>query len=95
MRLLQGGEILGRNVQIGGSNFSMTIDPNPIQPIVDSGKAGLQLILGRSEPHLTLCATPVAIQRLSDIGKSKEGISAHVDGLDIFLQIDVRTDSRP
>ena len=35
-----------------------------------------------------------AIQKLKDMGKSRDGLSAHIGGIDVFLQVDVRKDSR-
>ncbi len=89
------GEALEKKTRIGQSDFVMVIDPNPQQFYDDFKERPLKLILDRAESCLMLCTTMEEIKKLSDMGKSRDGLSAHISGLDVFLQVDVRNDSRP
>ncbi|TAH37521.1 MAG: hypothetical protein EYC62_01150 [Alphaproteobacteria bacterium] len=88
------GVALEKKVLIGQSNFVMAIDPNP-QNSEDLGEGSFKLTLDITEQRLMLRTTMKEIQKLSNMGKSREGLSAHVAGLDVFLQVDVRKDNRP
>jgi hypothetical protein len=89
------GEALEKKTRIGQSDFVMVIDPNPQQFYDDFKERPLKLILDRAESCLMLCTTMEEIKKLSDMGKSRDGLSAHISGLDVLLQVDVRNDSRP
>jgi hypothetical protein len=88
------GSALEQEILIGGNNFVMSIDPNPQEYFEDFKEVPLKLILDRSESCLMLCTTMDEIEKLSDMGKSRDGLSAHTGNLDIFLQVDIRKDSR-
>ena len=90
LNVLLGGQILEKIVPIAANDFAMVIDP--------AGKNDdipLKLILDRDESCLMLCTSPEQIQKLAAMGKSREGLSCHWNGIDIELQVDVRADSRP
>jgi hypothetical protein len=95
MKHLLTGSALEKKILIGQSDFVMVIDPNPHEYFEDFKEAPLKLILDRAESCLMLCTTIDEIRKLSEIGRSREGLSAHIGGIDVFLQVDVRKDSRP
>ena len=90
LNVLLGGQILEKIVPIAANDFAMVIDP--------AGKNDdipLKLILDRDESCLMLCTSLKQIQKLATMGKSREGLSCHWNGIDIELQVDIRADSRP
>lgn len=87
MNLLATGKLLEKTVSIGADRFVMRINPQ-------SGH-DLRIVMDRERLSLTLCTTKEQIKKLVGMGKSKEGLSVHVNGLDVFLQVDLRADSRP
>lgn len=95
LNILSTGQSIEKTVPIGGNDFAMVIDPDPTEYFADFEKAPLKLILDRDESCLMLCTSKDQIQRLVDMGRSKEGLRAHVKGLDVFLQVDLKADSRP
>ncbi len=95
MKGLLSGSVIEEKVIIGRTHFSMVIDPDPHEFYEDFNTAPLKLILDKAESCLMLCTTPEEIRKLSDMGKNAKGLFAHVDGIDIILQVDVRSDSRP
>lgn len=92
---LMNGHALEQKTLIGSSEFVMVIDPEPQEFFEDFREKPLKLILDRSESCLMLCTTIEEIQKLNDMGKSRDGLSAHIGGIDVFLQVDLRQDSRP
>ena len=82
-------------ISVRGTDFAMVIDPDPAEYFKDFKEAPLKLILDKDESCLMLCTSKDQIQKLIDIGRSKEGLCARVNGLDVFLQVDLRADSRP
>lgn len=95
MNDLLAGHTLEKKIPIGQSTFSMRIDPNAGDRFEDLKEAPLKLVLDGAESCLMLCVTPEEIQKLSDMGRSREGLSVHADGLDVYLQVDLKADSRP
>ena len=87
LNILNTGQSIENNVPIGGNDFAMIIDPNPAEYFEDFEKAPLKLILDRDESCLMLCTSKAQIQELVDMGRNKEGLCAHVKGLDVFLQV--------
>ncbi len=94
LKILLSGTALEKKVMIGHNAFTMAVDPLPHESFDDAQEKPLKLILDRKESCLLLCTSMDDIQKLSDMGKSRDGLSAHIDGLDVFLQVDVRKDSR-
>jgi len=92
---LLAGSVIEEKIVIGKTHFSMVIDPDPHEFYEDFKKVPLKLILDKAESCLMLCTTPEEIRKLSDMGKSTKGLFAHIDGVDVILQVDVRKDSRP
>lgn len=95
LNILSTGQVLETKVCIGGNDFVMAINPEPEEYFEDSRDSPLKLILDKYESCLMLCASKKQIQTLVDLGRSKEGLSVHTDDLDVFLQVDLRADSRP
>jgi hypothetical protein len=95
MIVLSMGKPLEKIIPIGGNDFAMVIDPNPENLLKDINGAPLKLILDKDESCLMLCTSKEQIQKLMDMGRSKEGLSAHTDDLEVFLQVDLKADSRP
>ena len=95
LHFLNTGQSLEKLVPIGGQDFAMVINPAPDEMFRDLENAPLKLILDKDESCLMLCTNKKQIQYLIDIGRSKEGLAAHIDGLDVFLQVDLKGDSRP
>lgn len=88
------GTALEQKVLIGCNDFVMVIDPKPQEYFEDFKEVPLKLILDRSESCLMLCTTMDEVGKLSDMGRSRDGLSARAGNLDIFLQVDIRKDSR-
>ena len=95
MKMLAKGQSLEKSVPMGTNHFVMMIDPNAEDCFEDFQEAPLKLILDRNESCLMLCTTKDQVEKLVNMGRGKEGLFAHIDGLDIFLQVDLRADSRP
>lgn len=88
--VLLNGQTLEKIVPMAASDFAMVIDPAG-----ENSDVPLKLIFGHNESRLILCTSPEQIRTLAAMGKSREGLSCHWNGLDIALQVDVRADSRP
>lgn len=88
------GETLEQKVPIGGCDFVMLIDPAFSGHLEDIEKSSLRIVFDKSEPRLKLCTTMDEIRKLVDMGRNRDGLSARADNLDIFLQVDIRKDSR-
>lgn len=95
MAQLLSGHALMQKVSIGRSNFSMKIDPNTGDLFEEFKEASLKVIFDQANSCLMLCTTRTEIQKLSDMGRSRDGLSARTGGLNIHLQVDLRADSRP
>ena len=95
LHILSAGQTLEKSLPIGGNDFAMVIDPTPETYFEDFEKAPLKLILDKDESCLMLCTSKEQIQNLIAMGRSKEGLSAHTNGINVFLQVDLRADSRP
>jgi hypothetical protein len=92
LNILSIGQSIEKTVPIGRNNFAMVVDPNLAE---DFKEAPLKLILDKDESRLMLCTSKVQIQKLVDMGRSREGLYAHLNKLDVFLQVDLKADSRP
>lgn len=88
------GATLEQKVPIGGCDFVILIDPAFSGHLEDIEKSSLRIVFDKSEPRLKLCTTMDEIRKLVDMGKNRDGLSARADNLDIFLQVDIRKDSR-
>lgn len=88
------GATLEQKVPIGGCDFVMLIDPAFPGHLEDIEKSSLRIVFDKSEPRLKLCTTMDEIGKLVDMGRNRDGLSARADNLDIFLQVDIRKDSR-
>lgn len=95
LNVLSAGQTLEKSVSICGNDFAMVIDPNPSDYFERFENTTLKLILDKDESCLMLCTSKAQIQKLVNMGRSKEGLCAHVDDLDVFLQVDLKADSRP
>ena len=95
LNILSAGQPIEKAVPIGGNDFAMVIDPNPAECFEDFKEAPLKLILDKYEACLMLCTSKDQIQKLIDMGRSKEGLCAQVNGLDVFLLVDLKADTRP
>lgn len=87
------GDPLEQTLSIGPDDFSMSIDPNASETS-EGGHAAMHILWDRPKARLSLRTTSDQIRELSAMGKSREGLSAHLGGMDVFLQVDVRKDSR-
>lgn len=95
MYVLAKGQQIAEIAPIGGNDLAMVIDPEPAEYFDNVEEVPLKLILDRDESCLMLCTTKEEIGKLVDMGRSKDGVSAHVNGLDVALQVDLKTDCRP
>lgn len=95
LNILSTGQLIEKTVPISGNNFAMVIDSNSAEYFEDYERAPLKLILDRGRSCLMLCTSKGQIQKLVDMGRSKDGLCAHTSDLDIFLQVDLKADSRP
>ncbi len=86
---LLAGTALEQKILIGGHDFITIIDPVP-----QDGHASFRLVWTQPDSCLKLCAAMDEIRKLSAMGKSRDGLSARAGNLDVFLQVDMRKDSR-
>ncbi len=91
---LLGGNILEKKIPMGSSAFTMAVHPRFDECHENSQRDSLELIWVEAESYLALRTTMGDVQKLSAMGKSRDGLSAYVNGLHISLQVDVRKDSR-
>lgn len=94
LNCLLSGTALEHKIPIGSNDFSMVITPKPCEYFEDFKEESTKLILDRCESGFMLYTTMDEIDTLLDMGKSREGISTCVNGVHIYLQVDVRKDSR-
>lgn len=88
-RLLDGNTLEDR-VGIGKYQTALVIECSN-----DTPSLALSLILDdKAEACYYLRVSPPYLQDLYDKGKNREGVSALQEGLEIFLQVDVRKDAR-
>lgn len=85
---------LETKISFGLSQFCMVIDLCAHEYLSDCKEAPLKLIPDRTESCMMLCTTPDEIKKLSDMGKNRDGLSMKMGDLTIFLQVDMRNDSR-
>lgn len=94
LKILLSGCALEKKMMLGRGSFVVVIDPEPEPFFEDAAEHPLKLIHDKFETCLMLCTSRENIQKLFDMGKSRDGLSCHVDGVDVFLQVDVRGDNR-
>lgn len=94
LRVLLSGHALEKKMMLGRGTFVVVIDPDPEPFFEDAAEHPLKLIHDKFETCLILCTSKDNVQKLFDMGKNRDGLSCHVDGMDVFLQVDVRGDSR-
>lgn len=91
---LLSGKALEKKMMLGKGAFVIVIDPEPEPFFDDAIEHPLKLIQDRFETCLMFCTSKENIQKLFNMGKSRDGLVCHADGMDVFLQVDVRGDSR-
>lgn len=94
LRTLLSGRSLEKKMMLGRGAFVVVIDPDPEPFFDDAIEHPLKLIQDRFETCIMFCTSKENIQKLFDMGKSRDGLACHADGMDVFLQVDVRGDSR-
>ena len=94
MERLLADQFLETAVNIGQSHFCIAIDLNAYKEFPDYKECPLRLLPDRSESCLVLYTTPEEIQKLSDMGKDRDGLSFKSGDVECRLQVDVRNDSR-
>lgn len=94
LKILLSGRALEKKMMLGRGSFVVVIDPDPEPFFEDAAEHPLKLIHDRFETCLMLCTTKGNIQKLFDIGRNRDGLCCHVDGMDVFLQVDIRGDGR-
>lgn len=87
LNILLAGLPLERKIKIGSDDFTMAVTPC-------SSESALTPVLNRAEASLSLHIGMMDVQKLSVMGKNRDGLSAQADGLNVYLQVDVRKDSR-
>lgn len=95
MQILLADRTLETKISLGLSQFCMVIDLCAHEYFSDYKEAPLKLIPDRTESCMMLCTTADEIKKLSDMGKNRDGLAMKMGDLDIFLQVDMRNDSRP
>ncbi len=76
---------------------TQVMDKSFVSVIASEGagdEISLKLISGKDETCLRLLVSPARLQELSDMGRSRSGLQQEIDGVSVFLQVDVRADSR-
>ncbi len=91
MRQLLSGISLQTKTSIGAAIFSMAIT---LFNDKDSAKAPLRLLYSPTESGVHLCVTREDVETLAEMGKDKNGLAMKAGPTDIFLQVDMRRDSR-
>lgn len=94
MERLLAERFLETKINIGQCHFCIAIDLNAYKEFPDYKEAPLRLLPDRSESCLMLYTTPEEIQRLSDMGKDRDGLSFRSGDIECRLQVDVRNDAR-
>ena len=95
MNVLAAGGTLENKISVGGNDLAMVIDSNSSEFFDAHEEKPLKLILDRKESCLMLFTSKDQIEKLVDMGRSKGGISTCIEGLQIILQVDLRSDQRP
>ena len=85
---------LETRTMIAKSSFCLVIDLNAHGLFDDFKEIDLLLIPDRAESCILLRMTPTEVRKLQDMGKDKNGLCMKIDDLDVYLQVDVRGDSR-
>lgn len=83
--VLSGGDRVDAALQLGGREFS-----GCILPYDGEGEMRAELAAG----GITLHVSQAALQALHDLGRSKDGITAHQDQVTVSLQLDLKTAMR-
>lgn len=94
LNTLLSGKALEKQMMLGRGAFVVVIDPDPELFFDDAIEHPLKLIQDKFETCLMLCTSKESIQKLFDMGKSRDGLACRADGMDVFLQVDMRGDSR-
>lgn len=94
LRTLLSGRMLEKKMMLGRGTFVVVIDPDPEPFFEDAADHPLKLIHDKFETCLMLCTSKDNVQKLFDMGKCRDGLSCRADGMEVFLQVDVRGDSR-
>jgi hypothetical protein len=94
LKSLLSGKALEKKMMLGRGIFVVVIDPEPEPFFDDATQHPLKLIQDRFETCLMFCTSKEIIQKLFDMGKSRDGLACRADGMNVFLQVDVRGDSR-
>ncbi len=94
LNALSSGHNLATRLAAGGQVLSFHVSPHPFLSDHDIKKR-LQVSSDETGMHVKLAVTSADVSGLSAIGKDRAGVSLKGDACDIFLQVDVRGDSRP
>jgi len=94
LNTLLSGRALERKMLLGRGTFVVVIDPDPEPFFEDAAAHPLKLIHDKFETCLMLCTSRDNVRKLFDMGRSRDGLSCHADGMNVSLQVDVRGDSR-
>ena len=94
LNILLSGRALEKKIMLGRGTFVVVIDPDPEPFFEDAAAHPLKLIHDKFETCLMFCTSKDNVQKLFDMGKNRDGLSCRADGMDVFLQVDVRGDSR-
>ncbi len=89
LKILLSVDSVHSKVNILGKNFIVSIIPQDSGNLIEA-----KLDQEGNETHLNLLVSLKDLQKLSDLGQSREGIETEMNDLRISLQVDVRSRRR-
>ena len=89
LRTLIDGHCLSMKVGLLDKMLVVTINPQG-----DGDDMKVAMVFGRGEVYLNFLIPPEKLLELSEMGRSRAGLEANMDGLSLSLQVDLRSDQR-
>lgn len=86
---LSAGETIEASINFGSSVLLCSVSPQK-----DNMPCAVGMCLDHSEAYIYLNIPMMDIQRLSDMGKNREGLAYEIGQIRAVLQVDVRSVSR-
>ncbi len=83
------GDCLHIDLNLLGKNLIALINPKGLSDIMES-----KLAVDERDIYISLIVPPDHVQKLADMGRSKEGLQQKIGNLTITLQVDLKSDKR-
>lgn len=87
------GATLEEEIMVGAIHLLMIVSTTSREPS-EINQTYLDLSSDNAQSRLSLHTSMDEIEKLSDMGKNRDGIFVHTGNLDVSLQVDIRKDSR-